>query len=144
MTGTTTVTERILLALALAHVVAGLALAALPLAPQFHADLVAVVFGKDGNSEAAMFLVSVFGPTVASWGVLFFALVKTYFRSPAVGTWRALVLSILIWAPLDSLLCIRYGLYPAVALNAVVAAVLLGLLLGVRRLPYTASTESRS
>src|SRR5690348_15301804 len=113
MAGRMAVIERTLLALALVHVAGGVALAALPLVPRIHADLVSAVFGEAATSEAAMFMVSVFGPTVASWGVLFFALVKTYFRDPAPGTWRALVLAILIWAPLDSLLCIRYGLYSA-------------------------------
>ena len=125
-------TERLLLTVALAHVIAGLSLTIIPLAPSVHFKLASAIFGAGKASEEVMFLISVFGPTVASWGVLFFALVRTYFRNPTSGSWWALVLSIAIWAPLDSVLCIYYGLYFAVALNAGVAVVLLGLLFSVR------------
>ena len=90
-----------------------------------------------------MFLISVFGPTVASWGVLFFALARTYFRNPTTSLWWVLVLSIAVWAPIDSALCVYYGLYSAVALNAAVTALFLGLLLSVRGLAYNRRNESR-
>jgi len=126
--------ERILLIVALAHVVAGLALAMLPIVPSVHSSLASAIFGADKASEEVKFLVSVFGPTVASWGILFFALVRAHFRNPARGSWWALVLSVVIWAPLDSVLCIHYGygLTFPVALNAAIAVLLLGLLLGAR------------
>ena len=129
-------TERLLLAIALAHVAVGLGLAALPLAPSIHAGLAAVIFGTGKATEEVRFLLSVFGPTIASWGILFYALVRAFFRHPTRGSWWALVLSIAIWAPLDSALCAYYGLYAAIALNAVVAVTLLGLLISVRRLAY--------
>jgi hypothetical protein len=128
--------ERILLAIAAAHVVAGVAFAALPLAPSGHSRLVAAIFGERKTTEEVLFLVSAFGPTVASWGVLFYALVRAFFRNPASGTWWALVLAVGIWAPLDSALCIHYELYPAVAANTLIAAVFLVLLLRVRGLTY--------
>ena len=101
-----------------------------------HFDLVAAIFNVDKATREVLFLVSAFGPTVASWGILFFALVRTYFRNPTSGSWWALVLAIAIWAPLDSALCIHYGLYSAVGMNAVIALVLLALLLRVRGLAY--------
>ena len=130
------VTERALLAVSLAHVVAGVLLAALPVAPAVHFDLVASIFSGDKATQEVLFLVSAFGPTVASWGILFFALVRAFFRNPTSGSWRALVFSIVIWAPLDSTLCIYYGLDAAVAINAAVALVVLGLLMSVRGLAY--------
>lgn len=130
------VTERVLLAVSLAHVVAGVLLAALPMAPAVHFSLVAAIFGVDKATKEVLFLVSAFGPTVASWGILFFALVRAFFRNPTNGSWWALVMAIAIWAPLDSALCIHYGLYSAVAVNAMIAIVLLALLLGVRGLAY--------
>ena len=129
-------TERILLEIALAHMVAGLAFAALPLLPAVHSGLAAAIFGEAKATREVQFLVSAFGPTVASWAVLFYALVRAFFRNPTRGSWWALVLSIVIWAPLDSALCIYYGLYAAVAINAAVALVVLGLLMSVRRLAY--------
>jgi hypothetical protein len=133
LSGKSAVIERVLLLIALAHVIAGLALAMLPFAPALQIKLLTAIFGEGHASTETLFLFSVFGPTVASWGVLFYALVRSYFRNPARDTWRALALSILIWAPLDSALCIYYGLYSAVALNAAVAVTILGLLLGVRK-----------
>ena len=124
--------ERLLLFIALVHVIAGLALTLLPLAPDLQQTLASAIFGANKASDTVMFLISVFGPTVASWGVLFFALVRNYFRNPTRDAWRALVLSILLWAPLDSALSIHYGLLAAVALNAGVAVIVLGLLFSVR------------
>ena len=129
-------TERLLLAIALAHVAVGLGLAALPLVPPVHSGLAAMIFGAGRATEEVRFLLSVFGPTIASWGILFYALVRAFFRNPSKASWWALVLSIVIWAPLDSALCAYYGLYAAIVLNAVVAVVLLGLLISVRRLAY--------
>ena len=126
--------EKLLLLLALAHVVAGLVLTLLPFAPAAHRMLVATIFGEARTTNDVMFLISVFGPTVASWGVLFYALTQAYFGNPTRGAWRALVLSILIWVPLDSALCIHYGLYAAVGMNLIVALVFLGLLFSVRGL----------
>jgi hypothetical protein len=128
------VTERLLLAIAVAHVAVGLGFAALPLAPSVHSGLAAMIFGTGKATEEVRFLLAVFGPTIASWGVLFYALVRAFFRNPNKGSWWALVLSIAIWAPLDSALCAYYGLYAAIVLNAVVAVVLVGLLISVRRL----------
>jgi hypothetical protein len=124
--------EILLLTLAASHIVAGVSLTLLPFVPAVHLQLITVIFGAEKVSEEIKFLIAVFGPTVASWGVLFYALVKTYFRSPTRGTWWALVISIVVWAPMDSALCLSYGLYPAVALNAAVASLFLGLLLSAR------------
>jgi hypothetical protein len=44
-----------------------------------------------------------------------YALVRAFFRIRTSVRVGALVLSIVVWAPLDSALCIYYGLYPAVA-----------------------------
>ena len=128
----TSLAERLLLFIALAHVIAGLALTLLPLTPDLQQTLASAIFSAGKTSDTVMFLISVFGPTVASWGVLFFALIRAYFRHPTRDSWRALVLSILIWAPLDSALSIHYGLHAAAVLNAGVAVIVLGLLFGVR------------
>ena len=126
--------ERMLLFLALAHVAAGLLLTLLPLVPSLHERLAATIFGEGRVTREVLFLVAVFGPTVASWGVLLFALVKAFFRNPSIATWRALVVSVLVWAVLDSSLCAYYGLYFAVALNVLIAGALLAMLFAARSL----------
>lgn len=115
---------------------AGVSLTLLPFVSAVHLQWVTVIFGAEKASEEIKFLMAVFGPTIASWGVFFYALVKAFFRSPALGTWWALVMSIVVWAPMDSALSIYYGLYPAVALNAAVASLFLGLLFSVRGLIF--------
>lgn len=126
--------ERLLLFIALSHVIAGLALSLLPLSPGLQQTLASAIFSTDKASDTVMFLISVFGPTLAGWGVLFYALVRAYFRHPTRDSWRALVWSILPWAPLDSALSIRYGLHAAAVLNAVIAVIILWLLFNIRNI----------
>ncbi len=136
--------EKLLLALAAVHIVAGVSLTLLPFVPTLHLQLTSLIFGAEKVSEEIKFLIAVFGPTVASWGVLFYALVKTFFRSSTRGTWWALLMSIVVWAPMDSALSLYYGLYPAVALNAVVAGLFLGLLFSVRHQAFTHQTAQHA
>ncbi len=144
MTEKTSTVERLLLALAAAHIVAGVSLTLLPFVPSVHLQLATVIFGAEKVSEEIKYLIAVFGPTVASWGVLFYALAKAFFHSPSRGTWWTLVMSIVVWAPMDSALCLYYGLYPAVALNAAVASLFLGLLFSVRHQAFTHQTTQHA
>ena len=128
--------EKLLLTVAVAHVIAGVSLAFLPFVPSVQFTVASVIFGEGKATAEVMFLICVFGPTVASWGILFIALVRSFFRNPTRNSWWALVLSIAVWVLLDSALCVYYALYPAVALNVAVAAVFLGLLLSVHDLAY--------
>ncbi len=74
---------KLLLALAAAHIVAGVSLTLLSFVPTLHLQLASLIFGAEKVSEEIKFLMAVFGPTVASWGVLFYALVKAFFAAPA-------------------------------------------------------------
>lgn len=89
-------------------------------------------FGIPSDHPWSQFFIPIFGPTVASWGVLFTAIARQYFRQPVSELWWSMVLSIAVWAPLDTGICIVYGLWPAAGLNILVIVFLLALLLRVR------------
>ena len=78
------------------------------------------------------FLFAVFGATIASWGVLFCVVVSQYRDYPTKRLWNAMLIAILVWAPLDTGLCLYYGVYGAAMLNMVVVIVLIALLIAVR------------
>jgi len=80
------------------------------------------------------FFVAILGPTIASWGVLFGTLVTQYFATPSAYLWRAMIIAVVIWAPLDTALCLKFGLYGGAIINGFVAITLLVLLAGVRTL----------
>ncbi len=78
------------------------------------------------------FLFAVFGPTVASWGVLFTAVVRQFIDYPTRRLWNAMVLAVVIWAPLDTGLCWYYGVTGGVVVNGLVFVLLIALLFKVR------------
>jgi hypothetical protein len=114
------------------HLVGGLLLALsgfLPSAEPFLEKF----FPASGNLSSSPFIVSIFGPTVASWGLLFGILVSQFLARPDETLWRGLALSLIVWAPLDSALCLYYGFYAGVAVNATVFVIVGALLLAARK-----------
>jgi len=115
------------------HVIGGLLLFLSGFVPATHA-LMERAFSSTPELVWSPFFVAVLGPTIASWGVLFTALVAQFFSTPTRRLWKALIWSVAIWAPLDSALCLYFGVYAGAVVNTVVVAVLIGLLLAVRPL----------
>ncbi len=111
--------ERLLKLVGPIHVAGGLLLSATGFLPPAMV-LLESYFPKSDQFTFSPFFVSVFGPTVASWGLLFSILINQYFAAPNENLWRGLVLSLLVWAPVDSVLCIYYGFYAGALVNAVV------------------------
>jgi len=112
------------------HVIAGLALFVSAFVPGAQ-DLLAELAGLQGNLFSP-FLLAVLGPTIASWGVLFTAVVCQFVDYPTRRLWNAMLLSIAIWAPLDTALCWYFGVYGGIAINTAVMIVLVALLIKVR------------
>jgi len=110
------------------HIVAGLALAFLPFFPSLHGYSVDMVFGSGAPRDPTLFLLSVFGPTIASWGILFTALVNQYFKKPEQYLWNILFVSVLVWVVFDTSLCLYYKVYFGAVLNFAVASSILLLL----------------
>lgn len=117
------------------HIVGGLLVFFVGFFPATHPALESLI-STSGEPVWSPFFLGVLGPTIASWGVLFTAVVSQFLSAPTPGLWKTLVWSIAIWAPLDTVLCLYFGVYGGAVLNAVVVAVLIVLLLGVRKMAY--------
>jgi len=66
------------------------------------------------------FLVGIFGPTIASWGVLFWAVVTQTFALPTKGAWWTMIAACVVWAVYDSIYSNFYGLWINAVINGVV------------------------
>ncbi len=113
-----------LAALAVLHIAGGLAL---PLLMALMPERLPVM------PAGASFWVAVFGPTLASWGVLMLALVRHGLRSGQIWACDALLWALLAWAPLDAWLCWRVGFYPALVVDLLMLPSLLIPVLILRR-----------
>ena len=109
------------------HVVAGVALPFLAdrplLDPYLHC--LQASLGEAGDSSAAQpllrTLLALFGPTVASWGLLYCTLLHLYRRHGLRLIKPALFAALLVWCLLDSGLSAYAGLYLNLYLNLAVA-----------------------
>ena len=124
------------------HVVGGLLLFMSAFFPSTQAAIASLV-NLPADQDFSPFFVAILGPTIASWGVLFWAVVTQFYAAPSPGLWKALVLSVVVWAPLDTGLCLYFGVYGGAVVNAVVVVVLIGLLVNVKSLAYQAG-ETRA
>lgn len=115
--------RKLLYAMAWLHIIAG---ALLPFIGLFDVAVEFVNGALAGTvaQAGAVFWVGVFGPTVASWGILFLCLLNTYFSQPSVSIWRSLLLSVLVWGLLDTSYCLLHGV-PQALLTNVPAIILL-------------------
>ena len=124
-------TEKLLKLVGPVHVVGGLALFAAGFFPE---TLVDVLRQLPASSSFAVspFFAAVLGPTIASWGLMFGFLVDRFIASPDEASWRTMLFAVLIWAPLDSALCLYYGIWAGAVLNAAVFVAIFALLIAVR------------
>lgn len=129
------IAQRILYWLGPAHVVAGLLLAFTVFTPDVQV-LIARISTIPVNDPYTPFLLAVIGPTVASWGVLFTAIVTVFLEHPSPPLWRSMVWSIAVWAPIDTGLCLWFKAYGAAAMNGLMLIMFVILLLNVRPLAY--------
>jgi hypothetical protein len=116
--------KRWLQLIAIAHIVLGLLLPVLVqfeiVQPYFH--FVAQTFAVSAHENMALmrFLIGVFGPTVASWGVLFWAVVTQSFMLRSKSGWWLMIAASVVWALYDSIFSTLYGLWIHVILNSAV------------------------
>ena len=121
---------RILLWVGPLHVIAGLLIFLTAFLPGLQGTIASTA-GLSGDNYSP-FLFAVFGPTVASWGILFTAVARQFNDYPTRRLWNAMALSVVIWAPLDTGLCLYYGVIGGVIANALVVVLLFGLLYNVK------------
>lgn len=123
--------------IALAHVIGGLMLPFIVqlnvVQPYFR--LMANVFAVDSNQDLRLvqFMVGVFGPTVASWGVLFWAVVTQSFDNPTKKSWYVMLAACVVWAFYDSIYSSFFGLWINAPINGVAFVSIVLPLWGVRK-----------
>ena len=112
------------------HIVGGVLLFLTAFFPGIQGSL--AEFASLTGDNFSPFLFAVIGATIASWGVLFCVVVSQYLDYPTKRLWNAMLLAVLIWAPLDTGLCLYFGIYRGAMVNAVVFVVLVALLFNVK------------
>ncbi|AXQ27269.1 hypothetical protein D0B54_00555 [Solimonas sp. K1W22B-7] len=118
-----------LLLVAAGHVLLGLSMPfVLPLLPGVLAQM-----PYAEAADAARFWSRVFGPTLASWGMLAFFIVRYGVQRRQRWACDALILAVFCWAPLDAWLCWQAGFPVGIVLDAIVSAALLVPALILRR-----------
>jgi hypothetical protein len=129
--------KRWLQLIAVGHIVLGVLL---PLVVQLelvrpYFDMMAQVFALKNNESASLmrFLIGVFGPTVASWGVLFWAVVTQSFRMRSKSGWWLMIAAAVVWAVYDSVYSSLYGLWIHAVINGAVFVAIVLPLWWVRR-----------
>lgn len=127
--------EKLLKIIGLAHVVGGLALTTVLFIEPTHPFLLEVLYGSSSvpNQAQIFFWFSILGPTIASWGLLFYSAIYQYFLNPNNQAFYLMAGSVLLWAPLDSALCIYNGIYIAALGNFVVFFIIMFLLYRVKK-----------
>lgn len=128
-------TERLLKLVGPVHIAGGLVVFATGFIPPAQRWF-ELLFAKSGDLIWSPFFVAVLGPTIASWGLLFAVVVAQFYERPSPRLWKLLVAAVLIWAPLDTMLCLYYGLWSGAVLNGIVVAGLAILLAAARPLAY--------
>jgi hypothetical protein len=130
-------TKNFLQLIAIAHIIGGILLPFLVNTSLFETynTLVyqALGFHTAGPKPDINFLIGLFGPTIASWGVLFLYVVTSAFRNLDQKGWWAIFLCCLAWAPYDSLLSIQKGIYVNALINLVSALAILTPLFMVKK-----------
>lgn len=111
--------DRWLAFVAILHVIAGLALPFVLLRTDW-LDPWLPLAQPDARTAFALF-----GPTVASWGLLMLFLVQHGLRRDQAWAANALIAGILVWAPFDAAICHAYGWTHAIVLDAVAGAAIL-------------------
>ena len=133
MSAQANLSARILAYVGPVHIVGGLLVFATGFVPAAH-PLLESLLASSGELTWSPFFVAILGPTIASWGVLFTAVVSQFLSSPSKALWKAMVWSVAIWAPLDTALCLYFGIYGGAIVNTAVVAALIVLLINVRKM----------
>lgn len=119
---------------AIAHIVGGILLPLLVFSSLSHAYFEQTLTRfPNGDINAIKFFVAIFGPTVASWGLLFLYALDKAFRDRTSKDWWFLLVSILVWGVLDSGLSFYYLIYSHLVINGIALLMLLLPLLIVKK-----------
>jgi hypothetical protein len=116
--------KRWLQLIAISHILLGLLLPVLVqfdlLLPYFQFMAHTFAVNEHENIALMRFLIGIFGPTVASWGVLFWAVVTQSFMLRSKSGWWLMMAASVVWAVYDSVFSAVYGLWIHAVLNGAV------------------------
>lgn len=82
---------------------------------------------------AGRFWCALLGPTIASWGLVFWFVARHGLRQGRRWACDALIFAILTWLPLDFALCVRFGFTPGIVLDPIFGLAMLAPLFLMRR-----------
>jgi hypothetical protein len=82
---------------------------------------------------AGRFWCALIGPTIASWGLLFWFVAHHGLRRGLRWPCDALIAAIAAWMPLDFSLCFAFRFWPGALIDPAFGLIMLGLLLAMRR-----------
>jgi hypothetical protein len=129
--------KRFLKAIAMFHIIVGLCFPWIVESPLFsqYREHLHLVFNihQDNAKQQASFLMALFGPTIASWGVLFLFAINSGFARPSPQAWWFMLLACIVWAPYDSILSLHHGIYLNAIINAVAFVMIVVPLLMVKK-----------
>lgn len=128
--------EKLLKIIAAAHVAGGVLLPLILFIPALHPIILSTIYGDASyimDSRQIIFWMCILGPTIASWGLLYYALLNQYFINPSPTLWYALLGALIVWAPLDSALCLYNGITIGAVMNLAVTFVIIVLLFRVKK-----------
>jgi hypothetical protein len=123
--------ENWLLGVAAGHVVLGLLMPFIAYSSvfDFYAAQLAVTFWDGGPvpPQAESFqrwIVALFGPTVAAWGVLMVFLIRHGARTQEKWPWDALLVSVVVWAPADIAISLVHDFWPHVVIDVIAIVII--------------------
>ncbi|WP_223578575.1 hypothetical protein [Kangiella taiwanensis] len=118
--------ERWLKLIAVIHIIGGVILPFMvftPLATSYFEHLLNAF--PDSDIESLRFLVGVFGPTVASWGLLFYCAVGKAFQSKTPRDWWLLFAAVMVWLVFDTTFSLFFNITTHLYINGLVAIIIL-------------------
>ena len=92
-----------------------------------------IALSHEAHLQAA-YIIALFCPTVASWGILLLVLFLSFIESPSKQKWLGLIAAVLVWYIGDSIYSLINGVATAFLLNSLVAISLLMPLWKLRKL----------
>jgi len=129
------IAKGILQAIAVCHIIGGLVLPWVvhsTLFQQYNIQLSIAFHNSNsvGFKNQGEFLTGLFGPSIASWGILFAYVINISFRNRDRRGWWTMITACLTWATYDSFLSIWNGIYINAILNSFIAmAIIIPLLI---------------
>lgn len=137
MSKSTIYIKRFLQVIAALHIIVGLFFPWIVDSPLFdhYKQHLHLAFDTDQNvsGQQASFLMAIFGPTIASWGVLFLYAINSGFSRPSPQAWWFMFAACVVWAPYDSIYSLQHGIYLNAIINVVAFVLMMTPLLIVKK-----------